>query len=130
MSQTENVPSGVRTVAIYVEDPGRSRVFYEELLGLPVIAEEAGRVQLAAGATRLLIHPTHADEEDGSGALHGRCEVYFQVSDVDSLVARLRRAGVPVTQEPTDEPWGERDAVVLDPDGFPVFLTQILGAGR
>lgn len=115
---------GVRTVAIYVQDPDRARAFYEGLLGLTFISERARRIQLAVGETRLLISPTHVDEQDATEALHGRCEVYFEVVDVDALVARLRGEGVPVTQEPTDEPWGERDAVVLDPDGFPVFLTQ------
>ena len=28
--------------------------------------------------------------------------------------------------EPTDEPWGERNAGILDPDGYPVYLTQSL----
>jgi hypothetical protein len=31
-----------------------------------------------------------------------------------------------VLLEPTDEPWGERNAGVLDPDGYPVYLTQSL----
>lgn len=117
-------PTGVRTVAIYVQDPQRARAFYEGMLGLPFISERANRIQLAVGDTRLLLSPTHVDEQDAAGALHGRCEVYYEVADVDNLVAQLRDEGVPVTQEPTDEPWGERDAVVLDPDGFPVFLTQ------
>lgn len=119
-------PEGVRTVAIYVQDPARSRDFYEGLLGLPFLAEHAGRVQLAVGSTRLLLSPTHTDEQDGLEARHGRCEVYLQVGDVDALVTHMRGAGVPVTQEPTDQPWGERDAVVLDPDGFPVFLTELI----
>ncbi|AXH97057.1 VOC family protein [Ornithinimicrobium avium] len=116
--------TGVRNVAIYVQDPDRARIFYEGLLGLTFISERARRIQLAVGETRLLISPTHVDEQDATEALHGRCEGYFEVVDVVDLVARLRREGVPVTQEPTDEPWGERDAVALDPDGFPVFLTQ------
>lgn len=116
----------VRTVALYVGDPDRSRDFYENALGLPVSHVEAGRVQLRVGEARLLLHPTDIDVRDRVEARHGRCEVYFQVEDVDALVRHLRSKKVPVVQEPTDQPWGERDAVALDPDGFPVFLTQVL----
>lgn len=42
--------------------------------------------------------------------------------DVDAAVARLRAAGVTVVDEPRDQPWGERMARVLDPDGNRVTL--------
>ena len=44
--------------------------------------------------------------------------------DVDEALGELRDKGVPVLQEAMDEPWGERDAAVLDPDGYPIYLTQ------
>lgn len=119
-------PVAVRTVALYVSDTNRSREFYENILDFPVDRVDAGRVQLRVGSTRLLLHPTDTDGRDRLEARHGRCEVYFEVQDVDGLVGRLRDLGVPVVQAPTDQPWGERDAIALDPDGFPVFLTQVL----
>jgi lactoylglutathione lyase len=48
------------------------------------------------------------------------------VDDVDDTVSALREQGVGVLLEPTDEPWGERNAGVLDVDGYPVYLTQSL----
>jgi len=44
-------------------------------------------------------------------------------------VERLRAAGVAVTEEPTDQPWGERIARVLDPDGNEVIIGQKAAAG-
>lgn len=44
--------------------------------------------------------------------------------DIDAALGELRDKGIPVLQEATDEPWGERDAAILDPDGYPVYLTQ------
>ena len=116
--------TGVRTVALYVANPTAARRFYEGLLGLPVVSEHHGRVQLDAGGVRLLLHPTDTDANDRAQARHGRTEVYFEVADVDGTVLELRSAGVEVVQDPTDQPWGERDAMVLDPDGFPIFLTE------
>ena len=42
--------------------------------------------------------------------------------DCDAAVDRLRAGGVPVIQEPADQPWGERMAIVTDPDGNRVFI--------
>jgi uncharacterized glyoxalase superfamily protein PhnB len=53
-------------------------------------------------------------------------QLYLSVDDVDGMVERLRRENVVVQDEPADEPWGERDASVLDPSGYPIFLTQAL----
>ena len=36
----------------------------------------------------------------------------------------LRDAGVPVRQEPVDQPWGERNAYVEDPEGNPVHIAS------
>lgn len=119
--------TAIRTVAIYVADTDRSRRFYQDLLGLPVTSEHAGRVELDVAGLRLLLHPTHVDTTDQNQAFHGRTDVYFATDDVDGEVHKLSEAGVELVQEPTDQPWGERDAAVLDPDGFTVYLTQETG---
>jgi len=36
----------------------------------------------------------------------------------------LRAVGADITDGPTDQPWGERVLGLLDPDGYPVKLTQ------
>jgi uncharacterized glyoxalase superfamily protein PhnB len=41
-------------------------------------------------------------------------------------VNRLRGAQVRVTEEPADQPWGERVARVLDPDGNEIIVGQKL----
>lgn len=119
---------GIRTVVIYSRDVAESARFYEHLLGMARVFEHHGRIALRAGESRVLLHPTELDETDVGQARHGRVEVYFEVADVDTTLARLRDAGVPVLQAPVDEPWGERSAGVLDPDGYPVFLTTITAA--
>jgi lactoylglutathione lyase len=42
----------------------------------------------------------------------------------DAVVERIRAAGGTVTEEPADQPWGERVARVLDPDGNEVIIGQ------
>jgi len=43
--------------------------------------------------------------------------VYFEVSDVDAEVARLRHAGIEFDELPEDKPWLWREARLRDPAG-------------
>jgi catechol 2,3-dioxygenase-like lactoylglutathione lyase family enzyme len=115
---------GLRTVVVHVADVDRAAAFYEHALGLPRVYEHHGRIAVQLGEARLLLHPADLDSVDITTARHGRTELYLGVQDVDAALSELRNLGVPVLQEATDEPWGERDAAVLDPDGYPVYLTQ------
>jgi lactoylglutathione lyase len=111
----------LQTVVLYVAEVERAARFYRDQLGLEQVYEDEGRLALLCGPTRLFLHPT---EESERGPWN--VELYFQVDDVDDAVSRLRAHGVGVLLEPTDEPWGERNAGILDPDGYPVYLTQSL----
>ena len=54
----------------------------------------------------------------------GRASIWLYCDDVDAEVASLREAGAGVFQEPTDMEWGERMAIVFDPDGNKVCLVR------
>jgi uncharacterized glyoxalase superfamily protein PhnB len=47
----------------------------------------------------------------------GAAGLYTYVEDVDRTAAQARLAGAGV-DEPEDKPWGDRIAVVTDPDGY------------
>jgi lactoylglutathione lyase len=51
-----------------------------------------------------------------------RFSLWVYVDDCDAAVQRLRAGGVEVVDEPADQPWGERVAKVLDPDGNSVVI--------
>ncbi|MEU4401009.1 VOC family protein [Micromonospora orduensis] len=46
-----------------------------------------------------------------------RWELCVYADDCDAAVGALRAGGATVTEEPVDQPWGERSARVTDPDG-------------
>ena len=51
-----------------------------------------------------------------------RCALWVYAEDCDAAVDRLRSGGARVTEEPADQPWGERMARVLDPDGNEIIV--------
>ncbi|MDT6985783.1 VOC family protein [Streptomyces lusitanus] len=80
-------------------------------------------VTLRRGATELAISAEAADASpDASGASRWRMFVF--VEDVDATVERLAARGVAVLSPPADMPWGERVALVADPEHNPVALAS------
>jgi uncharacterized glyoxalase superfamily protein PhnB len=54
---------------------------------------------------------------DATTATGGAAGLYTYVEDVDRVASDARLAGAGV-EEPQDKPWGDRVAVVTDPDGY------------
>jgi lactoylglutathione lyase len=111
---------------ITTTDLGAALCFYRDLLGATVSYEfpgpdgEPGYVGLELGTAHLGIG------RDPTATLQpsGHISLWVYADDCDGAVERLRTAGVTVVEEPTDQPWGERVARVLDPDGNVVFIGQ------
>jgi uncharacterized glyoxalase superfamily protein PhnB len=106
-------------------DLERSLVFYRDLLGGTVTYEFAGAdgspvyVGLSLGGSSLGIG-VEASVEPASRPRAVSLWVY--TDDCDAMLDRLRSAGVRIVEEPADQPWGERVARVLDPDGTEVVI--------
>ena len=56
--------------------------------------------------------------------LGGKVTYQFPPSGDPGYVAHLRAAGTVITEEPTTQPWGERIARALDPDGNEIIIGQ------
>jgi lactoylglutathione lyase len=101
--------------------------FYRDLLGGVASYEfhgpdgEPAYIGLDIGASHLGIGLATDGIVDGRPRA---MSLWVYADDCDAAVERLRAAGVTVTEEPTDQPWGERVARVLDPDGNEVIIGQ------
>ena len=110
---------------IATRDIDRSLAFYRDGLGARVTYEfpdEDGApvyVGLTIGGSSLGIGLETALADP---PLPRPISLWVYVDDCDGVVDDLRSRGVPVTEEPTDRPWGERVARVLDPDGNEVII--------
>ncbi|GIJ07249.1 VOC family protein [Micromonospora andamanensis] len=54
----------------------------------------------------------------------GPATLWVYVADCAAALARLAGAGVEVLAEPQTQPWGERMAIVRDPDGNRVLVAD------
>jgi catechol 2,3-dioxygenase-like lactoylglutathione lyase family enzyme len=99
-----------------ITDYARSRRFYVEGLGFRIDWEHRvdARDPVFMQVTReglSLYLSEHAGDCQVGGLVH------LYVPDVDAWHAELASRDVPVEFAPRDEPWGNRDMRILDPDG-------------
>ena len=106
-------------VTLRVADLERSVVFYA-LLGLTqiVASDDYARFLCPDGDSTLSLE--RHDEPDGSSA-HG-ISVHFETDRLDALVGELKQRGVVFEQDPTDQAYLWREAILRDPDGHRLFL--------
>jgi lactoylglutathione lyase len=111
---------------ITTSDLGAALGFYRDLLGARVTYEfpgpdgEPGYVGLELGTAHLGI----GRDTDLAAPASPRFSLWVYAEDCDAAVERLRAAGTTIVEEPADQPWGERVARALDPDGNVVPIGQ------
>ncbi|MFE9580585.1 VOC family protein [Nocardia sp. NPDC006044] len=124
-------------IGIVVSDMRASVAFYRRLgLDFPAGSETEPHAEAAlpggfrvALDTEATIRSFHADWQPPAGA--GRIGLAFRCADpaeVDSVYAALIEAGYHGELKPWDAFWGQRYAVVHDPDGNGVDLYAALPA--
>ena len=106
-------------------DLKRALGFYRDLLGGEVVYQfpaegEPGYVGMTIGTSHLGI----GRQEQTGVTTNDRIALWVYTDDCDRALARLREAGVEVVQEPADQAWGERMAIVVDPDGNRVIVAS------
>lgn len=99
-------------------DLAASIAFYE-LLGLKLIvrSDRYARFELPEGEATFSLHVVN-----GPIARENAPQIYFECSDVDAEVARLRRAGVTIERGPEQQPWLWYEAWLRDPAGNALCL--------
>jgi lactoylglutathione lyase len=116
-------PERIAAITLFAEDLQASRDFYQRLLDLPVVFEDAESFVVDVGGTLVNVLTAGAAGELVAPATVGgsgggpRCVLTIAVDDVDAAVERLRLRDVTLLNGPTTRPWGPRTASVRDPSG-------------
>jgi glyoxylase I family protein len=122
----------IHHVAIICADYDRSKRFYTEVLGLPIVAEtyrearQSYKLDLGIGSAQLELFsfPNPADRPSRPEAC-GLRHLAFAVTDLDGMVAQLVEQGIAVEAIRVDEWTDRRFTFFQDPDGLPLELYEI-----
>ncbi|MFI1659405.1 VOC family protein [Streptomyces sp. NPDC020472] len=116
-------------VGLVVSDMAASLAFYRRLgLDVPAGAESAPHVEAAAGGLRIAWDTEDVVRSFDPGwtrPVGNRVGLAFRCgapAEVDAVYEELVAAGYRGRLKPWDAEWGQRYAVVLDPDGSEVSL--------
>jgi catechol 2,3-dioxygenase-like lactoylglutathione lyase family enzyme len=119
----------LRRVYLEVDDLQESQDFYCNYLGLMLVRrDELGEhcfALLQAQDWELLVSEQRSGrrrrkrEELGAGVVLG-----VEVEDVDRTCRELALRSVRIALEPHATPWGERCALISDPDGYRIMLIE------
>ena len=118
-----SVLKSVGAITLFVEDPQRSKSFYQDVFDVSVIYEDEDAAAfsfentivnlLSLPAARELIYPgAVANREAGS-----RFQLTIWVDDADAVCKELTTRGVELLNGPLNREWGMRTASFTDPDG-------------
>jgi len=121
----------IHHIAIIGSDYARSRHFYSEIIGLPIIREvyreerDSWKCDLDAGNARIELFsfpspPPRLSRPEACGLRH----LSFSVDDLDAEIGRLEAAGVNCEPVRVDPYTGKRFTFFADPDGLPLELYE------
>jgi glyoxylase I family protein len=130
--QAQIQTQGIHHIAIICADYERSKQFYTQVLGFPVLNEtyRAHRqsykldLQVSPGVALELFSfpnpPSRPSRPEACGLRH----LAFAVADLDAAVAHLTQQGVAVEPIRVDELTNRRFTFFQDPDGLPLELYE------
>ncbi|MNF80943.1 SMU1112c/YaeR family gloxylase I-like metalloprotein [Aeromonas encheleia] len=130
---TVSLFDGIHHLAIIASDYGRSRHFYHEVLGLPIINEtlreerHSWKLDLALpdGSQLELFSfpapPARPSRPEACGLRH----LAFRVQALEPVIAHLQRHQIAVEPVRVDELTGSRFTFFADPDGLPLELYEV-----
>lgn len=124
----------IHHIAIIGSDYARSRHFYVDILGFPVLNEvyraerDSWKCDLAVGGAQIELFsfpdpPPRPSRPEACGLRH----LAFAVSDLDAEVTRLEGHGIACEPIRIDEYTDRRFTFFADPDGLPLELYEDQG---
>lgn len=130
---SKGLPEGGKLLpGLIVAEMGATRDFYVSHFGFKAVFDGPCYVHLVRESSGdqlgLMAASAEAGQAEFETATTG-AGLWFSlmVEDVDAEFERLKAEGVPVREEPKDQPWGERTSVFVDPNGVLIYVSQQTG---
>lgn len=118
------------TPFIHVPDLDEAVSFFEDLLGFATHVKGGGYAYLERDGVGIRLLQNHG--QDGAPPGNRRFAYYIDVRDVDALHAelkpRLDRLPAGDVHGPADKPYGQRELLILAPDGNLLAFGQAIAS--
>lgn len=111
-------------ILLFVENPQKSGLFYQDILGIKPVEESPTFVLFALHNGVMLGLWSRYTAEPRVEAPAGAQEVCFAADDVDALYDSWGKKRLTVIQKPTDLDFG-RTFVIVDPDGHRIRVYKL-----
>lgn len=120
----------ITNLVMWVQDASLSVKFYKKL-GFTVVRSTEQSASVRLDQFELVLVTMRDEEEfneDALSSVKGKgVYIYVHVDEnVDSFYHKLIQNGVTPRTEPRDWPWGNREFIVEDPDGYKLCYYQEL----
>lgn len=121
--------SSVAGIVSYVKDTAVTADFYEKL-GFIITKRDPEHLSIRLNWFWIDFHPQDKEdkpefqqeadlEHKGAGTF-----LYIKVEDVNNFYQGVIEKGLKPTNEPKDWPWGNREFILRDPDGYKLVFFQ------
>lgn len=117
----------VAGIVCYVKDISKTAKFYKNL-GFLVEKDEPDHLSIRLNWFWIDFHPQNLETKpefqkeanlDNKGA---GLFLYISVEDVDEFYEGLLAKGLKPSSKPKDWPWGNREFIIRDPDGYKLVI--------
>ena len=119
----------VSGIVCYVKDTNKTAAFYDAL-GFEFDKREPDHLSIRLNWFWIDFHPQDKEdtpefqkeanlENKGAGQF-----LYIKVDNVDEWHQELLKKGLTPSSEPRDWPWGNREFIIRDPDGYKLVFFQ------
>jgi catechol 2,3-dioxygenase-like lactoylglutathione lyase family enzyme len=108
------------TANIETSDIDRADAFYHDVLGLVRIMDH-GWIRTYGSNSKMTVQISFASE-GGSGTPVP--DLSIEVDNIETALARVKRAGILIEYGPQSEPWGVRRFFIRDPFGKLINILQ------
>lgn len=124
--------AGIHHIAVICSDYDRSKKFYTEILGFPII-NETYRAQRNSYKLDLKVGENHQvelfsfpnpPERSSNPEACGLRHLAFEVDDIEQMVSYLELKGVEVEDIRIDEITGKKFTFFKDPDNLPLEIYE------
>jgi catechol 2,3-dioxygenase-like lactoylglutathione lyase family enzyme len=132
MSGQSQPLSAVGAITLFVDDPSRSKDWYERVFDRSAVYEDASSAVIRFGDMLVnLLARSAADEliAPAAVAASGSAAAFqftIWVADVDVVATALKGRGVVLVNGPIDRAWGQRTICFADPDGHVWEIAQTI----